>query len=237
MLAAAAAAISRSNSATSDLWHAVRSPSISRSTGWAKMAHASRRRSDTRAANVTMPAASADNGPGAAAAAMSDRGSFLCGDTLDQGRNEVVLRRKIAIDRAGGDAGACRNRDDLHRIEPVLACDLARGYDDGIAARVQPLDDTFGAAIGHEESGPRINRLDCRQEMNHDSGEGKCAETNGSASTPVIPGRCEAASPKSRGNETSSGCTIPGPPFGRPGMTPISSPSPARATSRASSSA
>jgi hypothetical protein len=45
----------------------------------------------------------------------ADGGDLLLGDDQHQRGDEIVLGREIAVDGAGGDAGALRDLDDLHR--------------------------------------------------------------------------------------------------------------------------
>src|SRR6476619_6574578 len=83
----------------------------STSTGSARMPQASLRCDNTCAATVVTAAASADDGPGAAA----DCGQFVARDLGDQFGNQIRLAGEIAVDRTGGDIGANRDRRDLHR--------------------------------------------------------------------------------------------------------------------------
>ena len=105
-----------------------------------------------RAAKVAIAAASADSGPGAASAARRIARDFALGDGGDQRGDQIGLGREIAIDRAGGDAGALGDRRDLHRRHAAFGGDRARGVDDRARGGGQPADDVVGAAIGHDKS-------------------------------------------------------------------------------------
>ena len=138
-----------SNSAASDWRKSSRSASISGSTGSAMAAQASLRVASARAAKVAIEAASADSGPGAASAAWRMAASSRAASTGDQLGDEIGLGREIAVDRAGGDAGALGDGGDLHRRHAVLDGERAGGLEDGLLARGQPADHAFGAAVGH----------------------------------------------------------------------------------------
>ncbi len=73
------------------------------------------------------------------------------GNAFDQRADQFDLAGEIAIDRAGGDAGALRDRCDLHGRHAARGRRLARRLDDGVVAGVQPADDVLGAAIGHQD--------------------------------------------------------------------------------------
>ena len=126
-----------SSSAASDWRKSSRMASTCASTGSAITAQASRRSLSARAAKVAMAAASADSGPGAASAAAFMAVEFAAGDGGHQLGDEIGLGREVAIDRAGGDAGALGDRGDLHRRHAALGGD-GRRRRRGSPARARP---------------------------------------------------------------------------------------------------
>ena len=102
-----------------------------------------------RAPKVAIAAASADSGPGAASAARRTASISLLGDAFDQRADQFDLAGKIAIDGAGRDARARRDRRDLDRRHAARRRGVPRRIDDGVVAGVEPADHIFGAAIGH----------------------------------------------------------------------------------------
>ena len=120
-----AAPMRAASSAASDWRKSSRTASTCASTGSAITAQASRRSVSARAAKVTMQAASADSGPGAASAAARMAAISRSATRGDQFGDEIGLGREIAIDGAGGDAGALGHRGDLHRAHAALAGDGA----------------------------------------------------------------------------------------------------------------
>ena len=79
----------------------------------------------------------------------ADGRDLLLGDDGHQRGDEIVLGREIAVDGAGGDAGAFRHRDDLHRAHPAFARQRPRRGDYGLMAGGKARDHPFRAAIGH----------------------------------------------------------------------------------------
>ena len=96
-----------------------------------------------------MLAASADNGPGAASAAAAMAVSSRPATAADQFGDEIGLGREVAVDGAGGDAGALGDRGDLHRRHAALGGDFRGRGQDRLLALGQAADHVLGAAIGH----------------------------------------------------------------------------------------
>ena len=96
---------------------------------------------------------SAESGPGAPAAARRSAPISRSDISVEHRRDQIGLGREVAIDRAGGDAGARGDRRDLHRRHAAFARYLPRGGDDGVMARGQPAGDILRAAIGHDMAG------------------------------------------------------------------------------------
>ena len=80
----------------------------------------------------------------------ADRADLDLGDGRDQRGHELGLGREVAIDRAGRDAGARRDRRDLHRAHAGFRRKRTRGLNDRIVTGGKPPDDILGAAIDHE---------------------------------------------------------------------------------------
>jgi hypothetical protein len=75
----------------------------------------------------------------------ADGGDLLLGDDGHQRGDEISLGREIAVDGAGGEAGAFRHRDDLHRAHPAFARQRPRGRDYGLMAGGKTRDYTAPA--------------------------------------------------------------------------------------------
>src|SRR5580704_10386976 len=122
----------------------------------------------------------------------AQRADFALRDFRKHRRDQIGLARKIAIDRAGGDAGALRHRRDLHRRHAAFAGRVARRGDDRRMAGGEPAGDVFGAAIWHRLCA-KWNRQRLPQQVNHDS------------KAPAMFGYTVAARALSFGAEKSSG--------------------------------
>ena len=90
----------------------------------------------------------------------ADRGEFVARDVGDQFGDQIRLRREIAIDGAGGDIGADRDRRDLHRGHAGFGGGIARGRENGAAPRRKALHDLMGPPIDHGafRPGTRVGR-------------------------------------------------------------------------------
>jgi hypothetical protein len=89
---------------------------------------------------MLIAAANADSGPG----------------------DEIGLGGKVAIHRAGSDAGALGDRRDLHRRHAALGRGIARRRENRIVTGGKLARDIVGLPIGHDESS-------LRKEVKHDS--------------------------------------------------------------------
>jgi hypothetical protein len=79
------------------------------------------------------------------------------GHARHQRADEIGFGGEVAVDRAGGDAGALGHRGDLDGRHAAIAGRLScRGQDRVMAGR-QAANDVFGAAIGHHE--PRFSAI------------------------------------------------------------------------------
>ena len=86
---------------------------------------------------------------GRGVAGTAQRGDLALGDFGKERRNQIGLRREVAIHRSRGNAGAGGDRRDLHRRHAAFARDLPRSGNDRVMACGQPSGDVLGAAIGH----------------------------------------------------------------------------------------
>ncbi len=105
---------------------------------------------------------SAESGPGATDGGAAQRGDLALGDFAEQGGDEIGLAGEIAIDRARRDAGAPRDRRDLHRRHAAFARRRARRGDDRRMPGGKPARDIFGAAIGHRWFAKRESQMTLR---------------------------------------------------------------------------
>jgi len=71
-----------------------------------------------------------------------------CGSGNDFG-DEVILGRKIAVNRAGGDVGALCDSGDLHRAHALFADDRLRCAEDRLLTLCEPAGHILGAAVRH----------------------------------------------------------------------------------------
>ena len=66
--------------------------------------------------------------------------------------DEIGFGREIAVDGAGGDAGAPGDGGNLHRCHAAFGGDGRRRRQDSLFALGQPANHVLGAAIGHSTS-------------------------------------------------------------------------------------
>ena len=74
---------------------------------------------------------------------------LAAGDGGDQFGNQIGLGREVAINGAGGDAGAFCDRSDLHRPHAAIGGNLRGGFEDRLLPLGQAANHVFGAAVGH----------------------------------------------------------------------------------------
>jgi hypothetical protein len=74
---------------------------------------------------------------------------FAFGDASDQRRHQIGFRGEVPVYGASRDTGSRCDRHDLHRIHPGFGRELARGRNDRGVTDSQPVQDPFGAAVGH----------------------------------------------------------------------------------------
>ena len=79
----------------------------------------------------------------------ADRRQLVARHLGDQFGNQLGLGGEVAVDRAGRDIGADRNRGDLHRHHAALGRSVPRRRQDGATPRGQPLYDLIGSPIDH----------------------------------------------------------------------------------------
>ena len=87
--------------------------------------------------------------PGRGIRRAADRGQFVARDLGDQFGNQIGLGGEIAVDGAGGDIGADRDRGDLHRGHAALGRGVPRRRQNGAAPRREPFYDLMGSPIDH----------------------------------------------------------------------------------------
>jgi hypothetical protein len=92
--------------------------------------------------------------PGRGIGGSANRGQFIARDLRDQFGDQVRLGREIAIDGAGGDIGADRDRGDLHRGHAALGSGIPRRRQDGAAPRREAFYDLMGPPVDHDASRP-----------------------------------------------------------------------------------
>jgi hypothetical protein len=81
-----------------------------------------------------------------------NRGDLALAERLHQRPYEPGLGGEVAIDRAGGDAGALGDRRDLHRRHAAFGGGVGGRGQDGGPSSGQPAGDVFRATIGHGKS-------------------------------------------------------------------------------------
>ena len=87
--------------------------------------------------------------PGRGIRRAADRGQFVARDFGDQFGNQVGLGGEIAVDGAGRDIGADRDRRDLHRGHAAVGRGVPRRRQNRAAPRRQPLHHLMGSPIDH----------------------------------------------------------------------------------------
>ena len=128
---------------------ASRDAETSTSTGSARMPQASLRCDSTCHGDGGNGGGQRRGRPGRGIRRAADRGQFVARDLGDQFGNQLGLGGEIAIDGAGRDIGADRDRGDLHRGHAALGRGVPRRRQNGAAPRGQPLHDLMGSPIDH----------------------------------------------------------------------------------------
>ncbi len=115
------------------------------------MPQASLRCDSTCTATVVTAAASAEDGPGAASAARRIAASSSRDTSAISSEISSALE-EVAVDGAGRDIGADRDRSDLHRHHAAFGRSVPGRRQDGATPRRQPLYDLMGSPIDHGAS-------------------------------------------------------------------------------------
>ncbi len=87
--------------------------------------------------------------PGSGIRRAADRRQLVARHLGDQFGNQLGLGGEVAVDGAGRDIGADRNRGDLHRRHAAFGRSVPRRRQDGATPRRQPLYDLMGSPIDH----------------------------------------------------------------------------------------
>ena len=84
---------------------------------------------------------------------IAEGGYLTFGERRHERRDEFDLRREIAVNRAGGDTGALRDRRNLNGRHAVGGRDFACRGQDCVVPGGKPADHVFRSAVGHANLG------------------------------------------------------------------------------------